>query len=284
MCANGILNVNKPAGRTSFSVVSRLRKLSGEKRVGHAGTLDPLATGVLPVCFGHATRIVEYLMNHAKIYVAAIELGVSTDTYDREGRITEQKDASNLSLTAIEGALRSFLGPIKQVPPVYSALKLRGEKYYNLARAGIKVNPPPREVTVEKIEVLNYTNPLLQIRVYCSKGTYIRSLANDLGRQLACGACLRDLVRAGYGPFNLENSISWEEAEGAAASGKLAAMLYPADYPLSDWPLAVLDSQQIDAIIKGKNIALLLENERNNTFCRAYNSQRQFIALSLIHI
>ncbi|MDD5311653.1 MAG: tRNA pseudouridine(55) synthase TruB [Dehalococcoidia bacterium] len=279
MCANGILNVNKPAGRTSFSIVSRLRKLSGEKRVGHAGTLDPLATGVLPVCFGQATRIVEYLMNHSKTYVATIELGVSTDTYDREGRITGQMDTGSLSLSAIEDALQGFLGAIKQVPPVYSALKFHGEKYYNLARAGKEVNPPPREVTIEKIDILKYANPLLQIEVYCSRGTYIRSLANDLGKQLACGACLRDLARSGYGPFKLENSVTCEEAEAAAASGKLAALLYPADLPIADWPLVVLDSRQIDEIIKGQNIALLLENDQNNTLCRAYNSEHQFVAV-----
>lgn len=279
MCASGILNVNKPAGRTSFSIVARLRKLSGEKRVGHAGTLDPLATGVLPVCFGQATRIVEYLMNRPKTYVATIELGISTDTFDREGKVTERTDPTGISISEIEDALKSYVGVIKQVPPAYSALKLHGAKYYNLARAGIPVNPQPREVTIEKIDLLKFDIPCLEIRVQCSKGTYIRSLANDLGKQLSCGACLKDLVRSGYGPFKLEHSILWDEAEETAAKGKLSDMLHPMDFPLADWPLIMLNSEQANKVIKGHNIALPVDNDSKNTYCRAYDLQHKFIAV-----
>jgi tRNA pseudouridine55 synthase len=159
MGIDGILIVNKPEGKTSFSVVARLKRLSGEKRVGHAGTLDPIATGVLPVCFGQATRITEYITSGSKTYLAQIALGVSTDTFDSQGKIVERKDTSEITVTRIEEALNAFRGVINQVPPAFSAVKQRGRRAYELARAGLPVKLKSRKVEITKLELVSYRQP-----------------------------------------------------------------------------------------------------------------------------
>ena len=196
---DGILNINKPAGKTSFAVVAMVKRLTGEKHVGHAGTLDPMATGVLPVCLGQATRLVEYLMDTTKTYRAEIELGVSTDSYDREGAVTQKCDASAVTLAQIETALNSFRGVITQIPPMYSAVKHQGKPLYELARAGIDVERKARTAKIYSLEIRDWQNPFLTIEVNCGKGTYIRSLANDLGQALGCGATLSALERSRCG-------------------------------------------------------------------------------------
>jgi len=187
---DGILNINKPRDRTSFSVVAMVRRLSGERRVGHAGTLDPAATGVLPVCLGQGTRVTEYLVDAAKTYRAQIELGVATDTYDASGKITEQGDPSGISREQVESALASFRGTIQQIPPMYSAVKHLGQPLYKLARSGIEVERKSRRAEIYRLEITDWQLPVVTIEVECSKGTYIRSLAYDLGRSLGCGAHL----------------------------------------------------------------------------------------------
>jgi tRNA pseudouridine55 synthase len=279
MGANGILNVNKPSGCTSFSIVALVRRLTGEKRVGHAGTLDPAATGVLPVCLGQATRITEYLHDCTKEYVALIEFGTTTDTFDREGKVTCSKDTAMVTLQLIEKSLMSFQGTIQQVPPAYSALKINGRQSYELAREGIPVSHQPRKVRIDLIEILGFERPSLKIKIRCSKGTYIRSLANDLGEMLGCGAYLKDLVRTAYGPFTLDCSLSVDDVRAALAEGNLDRLVYPVDYPLQQWDSQVVTDEASIEIVQGRDIPFDNVDTTTNQHLRVYSPERKFLAI-----
>ena len=279
MSIDGILNVNKPEGKTSFDAVAWLKRLTGEKHVGHAGTLDPIATGVLPICFGQATRVVRFLTESSKTYLAQIELGVTTDTFDRQGKITERGDPSGITVTQVEEALTTFQGVIKQVPPVYSALKLQGRRCYELARAGIPIKLKPRQVEIINLELINCQLPLITINVECSKGTYIRSLAHDLGQCLRCGAHLKNLIRLRCGPFRIEDALYLPQIEDAFRKGTWEEFLHPLDSPLSNWKTIIVDKRNELAIINGCSLSLdetFLPPEKN---CRAYNLDGYFIAV-----
>ena len=279
MGLNGILNVNKPAGPTSFDIVALVRRLTGEKRVGHAGTLDPAACGVLPVCLGQATRISEYLHAFSKEYQAVIELGTTTDTCDGEGRVTGRGDTAAITLTLVQKTLQSFQGPIDQVPPAFSALKVKGRQSYDLARAGIEIAHQPRRVNIDRIELLDFGPPYIKLVIVCSKGTYIRSLARDLGEKLGCGAFLKDLVRSAYGPFQAGQSMSIESLQNAVAADQLASMLYPVDYPLTGWPLYIATSDEAQHIMGGIDISLPGINPAADSYCRAYHPDGRFLAV-----
>jgi tRNA pseudouridine55 synthase len=279
MGVNGILNVNKPSGCTSFSIVAAVRRLAGEKRVGHAGTLDPLATGVLPVCLGQATRITEYIHEHHKEYIAGIELGTVTDTLDLEGTITSRKDAGFVTLQLIEKSLLPFRGTIEQVPPAYSAVKIKGKRSYELSRDGVQVSHQPRKVTIDLIEIIAFERPYLKIKIRCSKGTYIRSLANDLGEILGCGACLKDLVRTAYGPFTLDRSVSVGDIREALARGNLDRLLYPLDYPLKEWDSLVATENQCLEITRGHDILFDNLEVSAGRSLRIYGPNGKFLAI-----
>lgn len=201
---SGILVVDKPLGATSFDIVRRIRRAAGEKRVGHAGTLDPAATGVLLVLLGQATRITEYLMDMPKTYRGTVRLGVTTSTYDSEGEITREADASAITEDVLRDALATFVGEIEQVPPAHSAVKIDGERAYHRARRGEDVAMKPRPATIYRIDLTRFEPPTAQIEVECARGTYIRSLAHDLGEKLGCGAHLASLVRTRVGPFTVD--------------------------------------------------------------------------------
>ena len=208
---DGFININKEPGWTSHDVVAALRGILRQKKIGHAGTLDPAAQGVLPVCLGKATRLAEYAAQCGKRYRGEITFGIGTDSYDAEGRVVEQKAAGHLKKEAVEAALASFTGEIEQTPPMVSALKFRGEPLYKLARKGVEIERPARRVTVHGIETVGYTegeNPRLTIDITCSKGTYIRSLAHDLGRSLSVCAHLSALCRLAVGPFSLPEAYT----------------------------------------------------------------------------
>ncbi|MCI6276463.1 MAG: tRNA pseudouridine(55) synthase TruB [Clostridium sp.] len=207
---DGIINVFKPKGISSFQVVRAVRSISGEKKVGHTGTLDPLASGVLPICLGKGTKIIEYIMENQKVYKATLKLGEETDTYDLEGTVISSKEVGEIPLSEVEKVLESYIGEIDQIPPMYSALKVDGKRLYELARKGIEVEREARKITIYDIELLKYAKPFITIRVRCSKGTYIRSLCKDIGDSLKCGAVMTELVREGSGVFNTENSIELE--------------------------------------------------------------------------
>ncbi|MCB2288350.1 tRNA pseudouridine(55) synthase TruB [Clostridium sp. CS001] len=207
---NGIINIYKPTGITSFDVVRMVRKISNVKKVGHAGTLDPEASGVLPVCIGKATKAIDYIMGDFKIYETELKLGVITDTYDKEGKILKESDV-NSSEEEIIQAINSFVGEIKQVPPMYSALKVNGKKLYELARAGIEIERQARPITIYQIDISSINIPFVKFKVKCSKGTYIRSLCYDIGELLNCGGMMWNLQRIATGQFHLEDTINIED-------------------------------------------------------------------------
>jgi tRNA pseudouridine55 synthase len=279
MSIDGILNVNKPEGKTSFNVVAWLKRLTGEKHVGHAGTLDPIATGVLPICFGQATRVVQFLTESSKTYLAQIELGVTTDTFDRQGKIIERGDPGGITVTQVEEALSSFQGVIEQVPPVYSALKHQGKRCHELARAGVPIKLKARQVEIASLELINCQLPLITINVDCSKGTYIRSLAHDLGQYLHCGAHLKNLIRLRCGAFHIEDALYLPQIEDAFHKGTWEESLHPLDSPLSSWKTIIVDRRNELAIRNGCSLPLDEAFLLPEKYCRAYNLDGHFIAV-----
>lgn len=208
---NGVINVYKPSGITSFDVVRTIKRLSKTKKVGHTGTLDPMASGVLPVCINNATKIVDYIMQNHKVYKATLKLGVTTDTYDREGKILSESELNNISDKDIEEVIKGFVGDIEQMPPMYSALKVNGKRLYELARKGIEIERQKRKITIYDINIENIDIPYVEFTVKCSKGTYIRSLCYDIGDVLKVGGAMWDLERVETGTFSIENSIALED-------------------------------------------------------------------------
>lgn len=209
----GLLVVRKPPGPTSHTTVARIRRALGADKAGHAGTLDPFASGVLLVGLGRATRLLEYLVGHPKTYRARVRLGEERDTLDRTGELLCSAPVPPLGLAELEALLARFRGRITQIPPAHSAIKVGGETLYRKARRGEAVSPPPRTVEIHRLDVLAWTPPELELEVECSAGTYIRSLARDIGAAVGCGAVLWDLVRTRSGPFGLDEAVDLEEAE-----------------------------------------------------------------------
>ncbi|MBX6770819.1 MAG: tRNA pseudouridine(55) synthase TruB [Chloroflexi bacterium] len=249
---SGILNVAKPVGMTSHDVVAFVRRQTGQRRVGHAGTLDPAAAGVLLVCLGDATRLSEFLLESNKQYRATIRLGAVSTTDDAEGIITPSASSvDHLALPTITAVLRRFQGEIEQVPPAFSAIKVGGQALYRSARAGQVVQAPSRRVRIDRIEILTWIPPDLTIDVTCSKGTYIRALARDIGRVLGVGGYLRSLLRTASGSFRLDDSLSLEEIARAAALGYLDRLLYPPDVAVSNWPALFLPAELVRALSRG---------------------------------
>lgn len=274
---SGILNVDKPAGMTSHDVVAAVRRASGVRRVGHAGTLDPMATGVLIVCLGQATRVIEYLMDSPKTYRAEIVLGVATDTHDAEGRVTYRAPKVEVTREQVEAALSEFLGPIEQVPPMYSALKHEGKPLYKLARQGIEVEREPRRVEIYRLEVTSWAPPRLEIEVECGRGTYIRSLAHDLGEALGYGAHLGSLVRLRSGRFTLEMAEPLSVVEEAFRLGYWPEIIHPLDEALLDVEAMVVDREAARRIRQGQQVQGPLPDSAR--LRRAYSLNGEFIGL-----
>jgi tRNA pseudouridine55 synthase len=252
---DGILNINKPPGLTSFGVVARVKRITHEKHCGHAGTLDPLATGVLPVCLGQATRVIEYLFDETKTYRAEVRLGLTTDSYDTSGQIIQEKDPSQITREMVEAVLNRFRGTISQIPPMFSALKHNGRPLYELARAGQEIERQPRTAQIFKLELSHWQGPLFSLEVECSKGTYIRSLAHDIGQVLGCGAAMQNLVRERVGPFALEEALSLEQLAAVFSQGGGEKSLYPTDFALGDFPAIIVNHEQQCALIHGNPLA-----------------------------
>jgi tRNA pseudouridine55 synthase len=278
---DGIFNIDKPAGKTSYGVVAFVKRLTGEKRVGHAGTLDPDATGVLPVCLGKATRVVEYLTGATKTYRAVIELGAATDTYDAAGKVTQRGDASGITKEQLEAALNAFRGAISQTPPMYSALKHHGQPLYKLARAGVGVVRKPRAVTVHRLEVIDWQPPAITVEIECSKGTYVRSLAHDLGQVLGCGAFLKSLRRTRCGIFAIDDAVGLAELEAAHQKGDLAPYLQPIDSVLGDYSSVFIDADAEKAMKQGNTLVLEADTKDASAarLCRAYAPDGRFLGL-----
>lgn len=209
----GILLINKAVGPSSFDVVHKLRKLAGIKRVGHAGTLDPLASGLLVIAFGRYTKLAAYLTESSKVYEAEFKLGISTTTDDYEGEVIEQNSIEHLSPNDVYAALKQFEGPIKQIPPQFSAIKINGVRAYKIARESIEFSIAPRDIEIFSLEILKIELPIIQVRVHCSKGTYIRSLARDLGKILGCGAIASSIHRTASGTFSVHDALRVEQLD-----------------------------------------------------------------------
>ena len=293
---DGILNIDKPWGETSFSVVALVRRLSGERRVGHAGTLDPAATGVLPVCLGQGTRIIEFLADATKAYRAEIEFGVATDTYDASGKITRKGDPSGISRGKLEAALISFRGLIQQIPPMYSAVKHQGQPLYKLARAGIEVERKSRPTRIYRLEIIDWQPPVVTVEVECEKGTYIRSLAHDLGQSLGCGAILKNLIRLRCGLFTIEHAVSVSQLEEGFRYGYWQHFVHPIDTVLSHWRTMIVSDATEDVIRKGSSFTLESNNIRSGdypeqlithssaeNYCRAYSLDGRFLSVLLFN-
>jgi tRNA pseudouridine55 synthase len=278
---SGILNVDKPAGMTSHDVVDAVRRMAGQRKVGHAGTLDPMASGVLLLCLGQATRVVEYLMAGKKRYRATIALGTTTDTYDAAGRITSSGGRTDFSRSEIEAALARFVGHIEQVPPMYSALKKEGQPLYRLARQGRTVVRQAREVDIEQIELLDWTPPSLILDMTCSPGTYIRSLAHDLGGHLGSGATLTALVRLASGRFTLGEAVSLDRLEEAFQHNEHDRYLLPLDEALLDWPAMIVGVEGARQIVLGQSVPGRPSATKRDQIrlCRAYSLDGDFLAI-----
>lgn len=240
---HGFVVIEKPAGVTSHDVVSAVRRMTGERRVGHAGTLDPAAVGVLPIAVGLATRTVEYLSESNKGYLAEFTFGVTTDSLDGDGTVTTINDVSGLTLDQLEVALPGFRGDIQQVPPMHSAIKIDGRPLYERARKGEEIELDARDVTIHALEVVSWEHPVLEVYVHCSKGTYVRSLARDIGDAVGTGAYMSNLVRVSTGPFTLEDSWSLNELPELIESGYWEDIAAHPDTALQDRPAIVLDQE-----------------------------------------
>ncbi len=252
---SGVLVVDKPVGLTSHDVVQIIRRGTGIRRAGHTGTLDPRASGVLVVLVGPAVRLSEFVSASDKRYQATVRLGSATDTYDAEGKFTSSGSIDNISEEKFEEILEEFVGEIEQVPPPYSAVKVKGKKAYEMARKGEKVELKPRTINVYSLELLEWAPPEAVIDVYCSSGTYVRSLANDLGTKLGCGAHLVGLRRTKSGRFSLRDAVSLRRLREAFDAGDWSQFLIPAAEALSDWPLIELTADQVEKIRHGHRIS-----------------------------
>ncbi len=250
----GVLNIDKPQGLTSHDVVARVRRITGIRRVGHAGTLDPLATGVLLVCVGNATRIVEYLQRGQKVYETTVRLGQETTTYDADGDIVAEKPVPDFSLAELDRALNAFRGEITQTPPAYSAIKQNGQPLYKLARAGKAVDVPQRQVTIHAIDILEWRNPYLRLRIACSPGTYIRSIAHDLGQVLGVGGHVLTLRRVSSGSWRVEDAVTLDAL--AAAGPDWPRYLHGLRGALSMLPPVVLPADLAYRFVLGQRVPL----------------------------
>ena len=278
---SGILNIDKPEGATSMDVVRRIKRASNVKRVGHGGTLDPVATGVIPICLGQATRMMEYLVDGTKEYRCTIELGVETDTYDSLGTVTARGDASTVSAQDVEDSLASFHGVIDQVPPMFSALKKGGKRLYDLARSGIEVEREPRRVEVLEIRLVDWAPAAATVEVTCGRGFYMRSLAYDLGRRLGCGGHLSALTRLRSGPLRLEDAISVDEAESRFEDGTWRELVQPPDVVVGKMPAAIVGREVEDRLRHGRPLSdsLRMPFLGPDQPCRVYSTDGRFLAI-----
>jgi len=273
----GVLNINKAAGETSFSVVRRLRRLTGAHRVGHAGTLDPLATGVLPILFESATRLADFALGLPKTYVADIHFGFTTATDDAEADRQAMGDASELTRRDVEEGLTAFRGRIMQEPPAFSAVKIEGKRAYKLARRGEEPKPKAREVEVYEASVLDFTpgsEPVARVQIRCGSGTYLRSIARDLGRQLGVGGYLGRLVRTAYGPLEIEAAV---KLDALAGPDDVRDRLLPAEVILPDMQPVRLNVEQEAMVRQGRAVRVLPEPGPGRL--RAHDAGGRLIAL-----
>ncbi|MCX7923887.1 MAG: tRNA pseudouridine(55) synthase TruB [Clostridia bacterium] len=276
---NGILNILKPPGMTSFDIVGYLRGVCKTKKIGHTGTLDPAAVGVLPICIGNATKAIEFMMDKDKLYRAELTLGVVTDTQDSSGQVLDEREVK-VSEAQIREVMAGFVGRIMQVPPMYSAVKVNGKKLYELAREGVTVEREAREIEIYSINIINIAESRKVIfDVACSKGTYIRTLCADVGERLGCGGHMSFLVRLEAGVFDIESAVTLEEVSDLANAGKLTERLIRVDEVFKDYDKVNLDISEEKKLMNGMTVPVKTGIRLKGTEVRAYNNQGDFIAL-----
>lgn len=278
MRLEGIVNVNKHPGPTSHDVVRHLRRLTGEKRVGHTGTLDPTAAGVLPVCVGRATRAAEYVLQMDKSYRAEITLGAATDTEDASGRITAEKDVPPLDEHTVSGVLSQFLGPVWQCPPMYSAVRSKGLRLYELARRGEYVAREARLINIYRLQLLELSAGRIVFDVTCSRGTYVRTLCVSIAEKLGTCGHLSSLLRTAVGPFLLAKAYTVKELDTLAANGRLGEVLLPVDTALQHLPACILKTDSAAMITTGRPVPA--EKLPENSLCRLYHESGRFLAVA----
>lgn len=293
MNVDGILNVNKPANITSFGVVSRIKRLTLQKKVGHGGTLDPLATGVLLIMMGQATRVAEYLLEARKTYRAVMELGITTDTYDSAGSVLTRGDATAVTRGFVNQGLAYFKDREYQEPPMFSALRHEGKHLYELAREGASVPREARPRKVYRLGMTDWSPPLMTVELECQGGYYVRSLANDLGKYLGCGAYLKELCRLKCGEFTIENSVSLDKLNELQEAGELESIVLPVDAALPHLKAIILGADDGAAFVQGKVVSLdrdqtaeggrkeasdLVEGE--GEICRVYTADDEFLGVA----
>lgn len=276
---DGVINLYKPTGITSFDAVYKIKKLCNTKKVGHTGTLDPEASGVLPICIGSATKIVDYIMNDNKVYRAILKLGIETDTYDREGIVINKSDVMP-NEQDIVNAIQSFIGEINQVPPMYSAIKVNGKKLYELARKGIEIERKPRKITIYDINIDEIKFPYVSFKVKCSKGTYIRSLCHDIGLKLGSFGTMWGLERLSSGNFKCENSVKLEDL----TSQNVYDYLISVEEALSFYDKIIIPEKYSKMILNGVTIRdeNLIKNYQNHKNHRIY-IENNFIGIGIIN-
>lgn len=280
---NGIVNIYKEKGYTSHDVVAVLRKVVGQKKIGHTGTLDPDATGVLPVCLGRATKVCELLTDHDKTYEALLLLGKTTDTQDISGEVLEERDPGDLTEEEVRSCIESFIGEYDQIPPMYSALKVNGKKLYELAREGKTVERKSRKVQIHGIRILEMNLPYVRMEVDCSKGTYIRTLCHDIGEKLQVGGCMEELERTKVGRFLKEDAVTLDEVRQKMEQGEGAELFTPLDQIFAELPAVTVTDAKAWMSYNGNDLPerFLLEKEAwtDGQEVRVYDSRKNFIGL-----
>ena len=280
---HGVLNIYKEKGYTSHDVVAKLRGIVGQKKIGHTGTLDPDAVGVLPVCLGKATKLCDMLTDKNKTYETVMLLGKVTDTQDISGEVLKTSETSHLTEETVVNAVMSFVGDYMQVPPMYSALKVNGKKLYELAREGIEVERKARPVTILGIQIKEINLPRVRMEVSCSKGTYIRTLCHDIGEKLGCGACMEELIRTKVSRFEIKDSLTLGQVQELKDSGRLEEILVPIDEMFSDYEAVTLKEEFMPFVYNGnvffpKHLKQHIELN-DGKMVRVYDGEGKFIAI-----
>lgn len=279
---NGIINIKKEKGYTSFDVVAKMRGILKMKKIGHTGTLDPDATGVLPVCIGKATRVCDLLTDKDKVYETRMLLGRVTDTQDITGQVLQENPVT-VSVEQVKSCILSFVGNYEQIPPMYSALKVNGQKLCELARKGIEVERKARPVTIYDIEILDVDIPYVSMRVHCSKGTYIRTLCDDIGQKLGCGACMAELVRTRVADFMLEDAVTLAQLEQAVAKNCLEEYVKPVDYVFAQCKAIVVREEFRKLLYNGNKLPVscgCYEGEaEDGDRLRVYDAEKKFVGI-----
>ncbi len=280
---HGVINIHKEKGYTSHDVVAKLRGIVGQKKIGHTGTLDPDATGVLPVCLGKATKLCDMLTDKNKTYETVMLLGKVTDTQDISGTIISEVTINKLDEETVKTVVMSFLGDYMQIPPMYSALKVNGKKLYELAREGVEVERKARPVSILDIQIKEIDLPRVRMEVSCSKGTYIRTLCHDIGQKLGCGACMEELIRTRVSRFKLEDGLTLSQVQALKEAGELETILVPIDELFSEYEAITLKEEFVSFLYNGntflpkhvKTYVQLVDGK----MVRVYDDKSNFIAI-----